>query len=1034
MSSPNTTNDNCQIAQTKIQAEVGPFQDAASSFLATSKRALALQLNDEQLPLFAASVKLQPELVVLIIDTPPHKLRQLFRSLNLWQSLMPTPRTWHCLGSTLDAAEIEGEILTDTSQAMHALLAGENIGLVIHASALAADPPDKKAYQAAGVSLVTGDNKNMQSFIKEAAAAGYRRHQTGLEPGSFRVTGEKIDIRHPLIPATFSVSWYGSRIERIIKQDTRRSEVGRLALPPVKFPATSSTWPKLLQDAFVISSQTIPNLNPTVMFDSLHPDLVFPFTSIKQPALHPENTILFYTNFDRARAWANIQNISPLFCAHPLGQIPFYLGSQHLTLTSEAAVITTETKRNISSPISMERARELLGELVIGKPAVHADHGIGIYEGLESRQVGRQEREYLMLRYDAGDALAVPVEFAHKVTPYLGESHPTIHRLGGTLWQKTRKKAQHDAVAFAQELLTINRARVNRERLAYPISQDIEDKLTASFPFSLTPDQERTWKEVKADMQNRIPMDRLVVGDVGFGKTEIAIRAATHAAGSNRQVAVIAPTTLLVQQHVDTFKNRLPHMAESIVELSRFVSTKQKKAGLAKITSGEAQIVIGTHALLSKSVDWKNLGLVIIDEEQRFGVKHKEHFKKIRSAIDVLSLSATPIPRTLSMAVSGLRQLSVISTPPPGRQDVITHIGKINDALIKEALTRELKRGGQAYIVAPKIRQLSMIKEHIAALMPQARMAVAHGQMDEAQLTKIIHQFDAREIDILVSSSIIEHGLDLPSTNTIIIWSSLLFGLADLYQLRGRIGRRSTQGYAYFFYDQTELKTVQRARLTALVESQRQGSGWLIAQRDLEIRGAGNLLGKEQHGATNAVGIQFYLDLINQVTEEHALFTSDVTLELPLSAAIPSHYIADVRERTRWYQRLSRSRTLEDISKTQSAIQTTYGPLPEETKNLVTLIKLQRVAAQTGITFIGASTIAPADEDPYARLSIKAKNIPEVLAKLTTLASPTGEWRLRGEKITLDLNQVTPELIEKLIKFLKFKGVRYFYPTVDRDF
>ncbi|MBI3255717.1 MAG: DEAD/DEAH box helicase [Candidatus Andersenbacteria bacterium] len=1019
MANTKSQSDHLQTMQTQIKAELKPFLSAVQQKLANSQVSLPISMGEKQLPMLLAAFNTSQKPLALLVDLPHAKAQTLWQSVKAWQDFLGRPYTWHLLASPLEESEMSGEISTNASRAVQALLSAaqknsEGDGFIITNEALQQNPPDPKAFAKQTITAVAGEDKPMQAFIKELTRAGYIRHQASLESGTFRVVGEKIDVGHPLTNESFSISWYGSRIERVIRHDGRRNqEVSRVTLPAKSLPAQTSTWPELLKNLTVIAGNGITTDIPaTITYGNVNAEISFPFKTT--PPAKTAQTILLYSNYDRAQAWANTQQISATLFPHKLAEIPFSLSSQLLTIISEAS-FTVSTPPTSSSPISLERARELLGELTVGKPAVHADHGIGIYEGLESRLVNGQPREYLTLRYAAGDALAVPVEFAHKVTPYLGESHPAIHRLGGTLWQKTRKKAQHDAVAFAQELLTINRARVNRQRLAYPISQDTEDKLTASFPFSLTPDQERTWEEVKADMQNHIPMDRLVVGDVGFGKTEIAIRAATHAAGSERQVAVIAPTTLLVQQHIDTFKNRLPHIAESIVELSRFISAKQKKQNLANITSGQATIVIGTHALLSKSVDWKNLGLVIIDEEQRFGVKHKEHFKKIRSTIDVLSLSATPIPRTLSMAVSGLRQLSVISTPPPGRQDVITHVGKINDELIKEALTRELKRHGQAYIVAPKIRQLGAIKEHVAALIPQARIAVAHGQMDEGELTKIIHSFDAKAIDILVSSSIIEHGLDLPSTNTIIIWSSLLFGLADLYQLRGRIGRRSTQGYAYFFYDQAELKAIQRARLTTLVESQRQGSGWLIAQRDLEIRGAGNLLGKEQHGATNAVGIQFYLDLINQVTEEHELFTSDVTLELPLSAAIPSHYIADARERTRWYQRLSRSRTLEDISNTQSAIQATYGPIPEETKNLVILIKLQRVAAQAGITFIGASTIAPTDEDPYARLSIKAKNIPQALAKLTSL----GNWRLRGDKATLDLNQISSQLVEKMIETLK---------------
>jgi transcription-repair coupling factor len=1016
MSTSLPPNANCQAAQTKIQGLLEPFLLTLTTKNQPSP--LLLSLSPQLIPLFLASWRDVSEPVTILTAGEPASAHVLAKAITAWSNLLQNKRRWHTIPGALSQSELEGEIITPASEALHVLLdSDQSSGFIISEESISQVFPDPSTYYQKSLRLTTGETVRIQDVTKQLSQMGYTRHQQNLEKGSFRIIGEKIDIAPPANTKTYTLTWFGPYIERITSGVGRDQQViPNLTLPPIIFPQATVPLTTLLTHHVVIASKSAENsIKPAIIFDSLHSEIEFPLSTSK--STDAPQTIIFYRNFDRVRAWATQQEItSPLFCPHPLAQERFDISSPQVRILSESQVIEEPlVSKRQNSPISIDRARQLIGELTIGKPAVHADHGIGIFEGLQTRYLNKQEREYLVLRYADGDTISIPVEFAHKVTPYLGETTPVIHHLGGTIWQKTRRKAQHDAIAFAQELLTINRARTGKERSPYVFTQENEMQLAENFPFTLTPDQATTWEEVKNDLEKEMPMDRLVVGDVGFGKTEIAIRAAYHATKNGQQVAVIAPTTLLVQQHFDTFQERLPQLKDTIHSLSRFIPASGQKKVKANITNGQASIVVGTHALLSKSIEWKNLGLVIIDEEQRFGVKHKEHFKKIRSTIDVLSLSATPIPRTLSMALSGLRQLSLIQTPPPYRLDVKTHVGKIDETILKKALARELERGGQAYVVAPKIRQLASIKEHVAALLPHARLAVAHGQMDEKALSNIIHQFDAHEIDILITSSIIEHGLDLPLTNTIVVWHALSFGLADLYQLRGRIGRRQTQGYAYFFYNQTELTSTQRARLAALVESERLGSGWLIAQRDLEIRGAGNLLGKEQHGVANAVGIQLYLDLLNQAVEEHELFTKKVELEIPLPAALTAHYIADMSERTRWYQRLTRTRTTEQLGEVTQTLTNTYGPLPMETESLLLLIKLQRVAAKHDITFIGSKAITPPDEDPYERLEIRAQKLPTILSLLT----PLGNWRIRGDKMTLDIEKINSEFIQKLLRALQ---------------
>ena len=740
--------------------------------------------------------------------------------------------------------------------------------------------------------------------------------------------------------------------------------------------------------------------------------------TITHPIAHGPITISFFGNTvdritlqkERKREIIAFTTILPL--AFPEEKVSLKSILKNYTVIKKPAVKTATT-----SPVTIERALELIGRLVPGKPAVHADHGIGIFEGLERRKIAGDETEYLILRYKDGDSIAVPVPFAHKVSPYIGESSPAIYALGGTLWSKTKRKAQADAAAFAKELLEIAKQREKATRPGYVINQETERVLEDSFGFELTPDQKTVWQEVMQDMTSVAPMDRLIVGDVGFGKTELAIRAAMHAFKNGKQVALLAPTTLLVQQHVDTFRTRLPNIAESIFLISRFSSKKEIAQAKKALSEKKPAIIIGTHGLLSHSVPWTNLGLLIIDEEQRFGVGQKEHLKKMRSSIDILSLSATPIPRTLSMALSGLRALSIIATAPHGRKDIETVVKKENNEIIQHAIEQELARDGQVYIVSPKIRNLSMIQEIVTALVPSAKSAIAHAQLPDEKLSHIIHAFDTKEVDILISSSIIENGLDLPNVNTMIIWNAAHFGLGQLYQLRGRIGRRSRQGFAYLLYSQDKLTPIQRLRLTALTEASRVGSGWDIARRDLEMRGAGNMLGAAQSGSAHEVGMQLYLDMVEGREEE---VRANIHILLP--AFIPSAYIENPDDRTAWYVKLSRSKDIQDLTSKKQRMQETYGVPPQEVENIVRMISLELVATKNGITKITSSTIAPGDEDPYVKIECVAKDPVKILQKLSAIKNKDNSpsiWQVRNTTLFWSTDAITPELVDQFINALQ---------------
>lgn len=813
---------------------------------------------------------------------------------------------WHIVADTLTPPEQAAVITTNLTTALHAALRlDKNAHILIPQSA--ADTlrlPDPTAYQASAKSLTVHQRLALNSLIQMLIKQGYVRSRQSATINSFHVRGEAVDISHPALPGTLTLTFHGAELEQIIStQDRRRTTLQNIVIPPAKFPSATVPLEQFAQH--------------------------FPVTTIDLP--------------------------------------PFLFPS---TASSPAA------------PINRQQALELIGSLEIGQPAVHADHGIGTYEGLQQKITDDIESEYLVLQYAAGDVLFVPVEFAHKVTPYIGEGTPTVHRLGGTVWSKTKHKAKEEAAAFANELLKTAGERTHARRAPYTIHPAIEDELDHTFPYDLTPDQTRTWQEVRRDLADAHPLDRLVVGDVGFGKTEIAVRAARHAVENGRQVALIAPTTLLVQQHADTFRQRLPKLVKKIGMVSRFTSPAETRAVKKSLASGQTTIAIGTHALLSSNIQWKNLGLVIIDEEQKFGVRHKEHFKKLRAAVDILSLSATPIPRTLAMALSGLRELSLIQTAPAGRRAVATHIGSFSEKILDKALAVELARAGQIYIVAAKISHLPSIQRYVSGHFPDARIALAHGQLDNRKLARVMHDFDTGDLDILISSNIVENGLDLPNANTLIVWNATDFGLADLYQLRGRIGRRDRQGFAYFFYHQQALTPTQRQRLASLTEASRLGAGWTVARRDLEIRGAGSLLGAKQHGSANEVGVQLYLDLINQAVQDSRGQSpvAQSEINLPLPAFFPATYIPSTAERAQMYQRLARA-AASDLDSHAEQLARRFGPLPDVAQNLILQLKLQRAAAEVGITKIDAKRVTPLGEPTFFRVTLHSPT-------LTTIETP----------------------------------------------
>ena len=607
--------------------------------------------------------------------------------------------------------------------------------------------------------------------------------------------------------------------------------------------------------------------------------------------------------------------------------------------------------------------------LTPGDYVVHEQHGVGKYIEMAQRSVAGAMREYLVLEYASSkrgqppDRLYVPMDQLDQITRYVGGEQPTVHRLGGADWAKAKGRARKAVREIANELVKLYAARMSSKGHAFGPDTPWQGELEDAFAYVETPDQLECINEVKADMQRAVPMDRVVCGDVGYGKTEIAVRAAFKAVQDGKQVAILVPTTLLVQQHYSTFSSRYAPFPIKVAALSRFNTDAEAKKVIEELESGVVDVVIGTHRLLTPGIRFKDLGLVIVDEEQRFGVEHKEHLKAIRTNVDVLAMSATPIPRTLEMAVTGIREMSVIATPPEERHPVLTYVGPYDDKQISAAIGRELMRDGQVFFVHNRVESIDKTAARIADMVPNARVAVAHGQMNEHELERVILDFWENQIDVLVCTTIIETGIDIPNANTLIVDRADRFGLSQLHQLRGRVGRSRERGYAYFLYPaEKPLTETAHERLATVAQHTDLGSGMQIALKDLEIRGAGNLLGGEQSGHIADVGFDLYIRLVGEALAEvkgdAATEEIDVKVELPLDAHIPHEYIETERLRLEAYKRLAAATTDEQVDGVIAELTDRYGTPPIPVLTLAAVAKLRVLAKGAGLHEIVASGTA----------------------------------------------------------------------------
>ena len=644
--------------------------------------------------------------------------------------------------------------------------------------------------------------------------------------------------------------------------------------------------------------------------------------------------------------------------------------SKPVCLIAESALLgqrVEQKRRRKKSHQDFDQAIANLIELEINSPIVHYDHGVGRYQGLLTLEIQGENREFMVLEYANQDKLYVPVTSLHLVSRYTGTSaeHAPLHKLGTDKWDKAKRKAAEKARDVAAELLEIYAKRAAQQGMAFELSEQAYQQFCAAFPFEETDDQLETIAQVLADMQAPKPMDRLVCGDVGFGKTEVAMRAAFVAAYAGKQVAILVPTTLLAQQHFESFRDRFAEWPVNIAVLSRFQTAKEQTLTLEKLAEGGIDIIIGTHKLIQKDVKFNRLGLLIIDEEHRFGVRQKEQLKKWRTQVDILTMTATPIPRTLSMAMNALRDLSIIATPPAKRLSVQTFVQAWQAQTVREACLRELRRGGQIYFLFNEVDKIDRMADDLATLIPEAKVAVAHGQMNERQLEQVMQDFYHRRSQILVCTTIIETGIDVPNANTILIYRADKFGLAQLHQLRGRVGRSHHKAYAYMLTGEpNSLTDDARKRLDAIAKHDTLGAGFMLASHDLEIRGAGELLGEGQSGQIQEVGFGLYNELLERTVKalksgkQPALsleLEAHCEVELGSAALIPDDYLADIHTRLVFYKRIASAETDAELHELEIEMIDRFGLLPDQVKNLFSATKIKLLAQPMGIIKIDAS-------------------------------------------------------------------------------
>ena len=669
--------------------------------------------------------------------------------------------------------------------------------------------------------------------------------------------------------------------------------------------------------------------------------------------------------------------------------------------------------RRFRGAVSLER----LAQLEPGEYVVHMEHGIGRFRGLEHVEVAGEELEALAVEYADGEVLRIPIHRLDQVERWVGESDdaepPTVHRIGGKRWKRLRGKTEAAIEQMTAELLELYARREEADGHAFPPDTRWQKEMESSFLYEDTPDQRKATEDVKRDMEAARPMDRLICGDVGYGKTEVAIRAAFKAVQDSKQVAVLAPTTILVEQHRHTFDERLADYPVRIEALSRFRTRKEQSEILERVRDGDVDIVIGTHRLLQEDAEFHDLGLLVVDEEQRFGVRHKERLKKLRASVDVLTLTATPIPRTLYLSLSGVRDLTLIQTPPRDRMPIITHVLQWSDRILQEALQRELDRGGQAFFLHNRVQTIRTAAQRVRRLVPEAEVEVAHGQMSGNRLDEAMRAFVDGEVDVLVCTTIIQNGLDVPNANTLVVDGADRFGLAQLYQIRGRVGRSDRRAYCYLVVPETMTEEA-RQRMKVLEHYTELGSGYSVALRDLELRGAGNLLGADQSGFAHAVGLDTYMRLLEKTVERMRADSEEVghpdpEISLGGSAYLPDDYVADSHQKLHLYRRLSKIRHRSEVEELRAELEDRFGPVPEQAQRLLDATMLRIQGRELGLQRILV-------RERSARLNFRRGVVPQMSLLERPLRNRQLEVEVRRmDPLSLTLKKAGPEPLSRTL-------------------
>ncbi len=902
---------------------------------------------------------------------------------------------------------------------------------------------------ATSLKISIGDELSLTQFIGDLVALGFERQVKVFQIGEVASRGEVVDIFALGQDNPWRITFNGNKIEQIynfnpVSGQKIRTEEG-IEIPALKIKNFAPTLAEFLEDRkedyliimdhtedilqslyeiFMASenvglvglNQALNNL-PLVKIETIASD------EIKQLNFEFMTPSIYASQIDRLTrdiakylkagwqigiATDKTKSITQILKEADIavGENPILLSSVgglgtispilKLILLTDEEIFSIVTQ--VDTKTSHKQQRMFMGDIQRSDYIVHNDHGIGRLLDVQRIELNGIEREYLILEYAKGDKLYVPVDQIDKISKYVSaDGHePQLTRLSSQSWKRVITRIKKESHKFAKELLDLYAKRQLNNGISFDSDELWEKALADSFVYQETPDQETVINEILADMERDKPMDRLLVADVGFGKTEVAIRATFKAVTSGYQVAILAPTTILVEQHYKTFVERLQSFDVKIAALSRFKSKAEQDKVVAQLRLGEVNVVIGTHRLLSKDIRFKNLGLIVIDEEQRFGVAHKEKLKLLRSEVDVLSLTATPIPRTLNLALSGIRDISVIETPPTNRLPIITTVIPYGSNTIKEVIEREVRRSGQIYFVHNRVQTIDTVQHRLEQLMPEVKFVHAHGQMSERMLAKIMQDFDAHKYDVLIASTIIENGIDNPNVNTLVVDDAGRFGLSQLHQLRGRIGRGKIQAYATFMYNKGKMSERALERLKTIQENTELGSGYNIAMRDMQLRGAGGVLSKQQHGHITAIGLSLYTKLINKAVDEmrsgRKIDVSDVTIDLPVSAFLPVKYVDAESQRLKIYQTLG---VIEDeiaLKEEFKRIEENYGKLPPEVLNLkkLLMLKLAGLATQL-ITSITARNLNPSNLPPLYCITIqftqppKPKVLEPVIKLLPTL-------------------------------------------------